>query len=121
MSSRSVTSADIVPPRARLRWAVCLGAVGLVGCGGPEPPTMEEIRSAYAAHMRRDPVHEIGLAAQAPPAVLPNQAPLCTSDGGSHFDCRIKVIFETKGSKRSDEQKIHIRRDGGSWIIDSLN
>lgn len=118
---RSLPLDDIVTPRLLIRWASFLGLGCLVGCAGPEPPTTEDIRSAYAAHMRRDPVHEIGLSAQAPPAVIPNQSPICTSDGGSHFDCRIRVIFETKGRKRSDEEKVHIRRDGESWIIDSLN
>lgn len=71
-----------------------------------------------------DPAHAAGLAAKAPPVVIPNQEPRCTPDGNGHFDCRIRVIFEAKDSKRSQrsqEHNLHIKRDAGTWIIDSLN
>ena len=94
----------------------------LTACGGQEiPPTTDEIRRAYAAHLISDPVHERGLEANQPPAVIPNQDPICIRDSNSHFDCRIKVIFETGRKLRSEEQTIHIQRETGRWVIDSLN
>lgn len=89
-------------------------------CGTP-PPTTEEIREAYAAHMRADPVHEIGLKARQTPVVIPSQEPVCSSDGDAHFDCRIRVIYETKQARRSEDQTLHIKREGGTWIIESLD
>ena len=98
-------------------------ALLLAACG-QNAPTTEEIRNAYANHVRGDPLHEVGLDAKAPTVVIPNQEPRCSSDGNGHFDCRIRVIFEAKEanrSQRSQEQNIHIRRDAETWIIDSLN
>ena len=82
---------------------------------------MEDIRQAYAAHVDADPVHEVGLGARAQPAVIPNQDLRCSSDGNSHFDCRVRVIFETSSERRSQDQLVHVRREGGTWIIDSVN
>lgn len=82
---------------------------------------MADVRSAYAQHVEQDPVHEVGLKAKEPPAVIPNQEPECSSDGSGHFDCRIRVIYETKAARRSEEQTIHIRRADGGWVIDSLD
>lgn len=112
-------------PLPRMR-DFCAGAVAaatflLVSACSSQPPTAEEIRAAYAAHVREDPVHEVGLRAKAAPAVIPNQEPRCTSDGNGHFDCRIRVIFETTSEPRSQDQLIHIRSEGGTWVIDSIN
>lgn len=85
------------------------------------PPTAEDIRQAYAAHVERDPVHGAGLKAVEAPAVIPYQEPRCSSDGNYHFDCRITVIFETRAGRHSQEQVIHIRRTDGAWHIDSIN
>lgn len=92
----------------------------LSACGG-RPPTTEEIRQAYADHVQRDRVHEVGLQAKQAPLVIPQQQPLCTHDGKSHFDCRIRVIFETADGPRSEEHDVHVRREGGTWIMDSVN
>lgn len=59
--------------------------------------------------------------ANAQPAVIPQQEPICSSDGNGHFDCRIRVIYETRTTRRSEEQMIHIRRTGSGWAIDSVN
>ena len=101
-------------------WLPLAAALFLAGCGG-RPPTVEELRTAYATHMRDDPVHEKGLSAKEAPAVIPQQEPRCKSDGNGHFDCRIRVIYETEGSRHSKEQAIHVRREGGGWIIDSID
>lgn len=121
-SPTNATSARTRP----LRRIVFPGSVALflLGCQEQQAPTTEEIRKAYAAHVGGDPAHAAGLAAKAPPVVIPNQEPKCTPDGNGHFDCRIRVIFEAKDSKRSQrsqEHNLHIRRDAGTWIIDSLN
>lgn len=92
----------------------------VAGCG-PPPPTAEDIRQAYADHVRRDPVHERGLQAKEAPMAIPQQRPSCTRDGRTHFDCRIRVIFETQAGRESQEQQIHIRRERDSWVIDSIN
>lgn len=93
----------------------------LLNACAEEPPTALDIRQAYAAHMERDPVHGVGLRAKAAPVAIPQQDPDCRSDGGAHFDCRIRVIYETRAGPRSEEQVIHIRRENGSWLIDSIN
>lgn len=103
----------------RSPWFV-LAALALAGCGRA-PPTIEDIRDAYTAHVQADLVHEKGLGASEAPLVIPNQEPACTSDGGGHFDCRVRVIFETPQGRHSQEQKVHVRRDQGSWTIDSMN
>ncbi len=59
--------------------------------------------------------------ARAQPVVIPNQEPDCSSDGNGHFDCRIRVIYESPAGPASQQQTIHIRRTADSWIIDSLN
>lgn len=92
----------------------------LSGCGAP-PPTTDDIRRAYAEHVQADRVHEVGLEAKQAPIVIPQQEPNCSRDGRTHFDCRIRVIFETVAGPRSEEHKVHIRREGGSWIADSVN
>lgn len=94
--------------------------LALAACA-EEPPTAYDIRQAYAAHMERDPVHEVGLRAKAAPVAIPQQEPNCRSDGNAHFDCRIRVIYETSAGRRSEEQLIHIRRENGTWLIDSIN
>ena len=101
-----------------LSWIIA--TIAITACGSP-PPTVENLRQAYAAHVEEDRVHKTGLQAQEAPVVIPNQQPNCTRDGGAHFDCRIRVIFETEGRKRSQEQVVHIKREGGAWIIDSLD
>lgn len=100
--------------------AVSTILMAMVACGW-QPPTADEIRRAYAAHVRMDPVHEVGLEAKNPPVVIPNQEPRCTSDGNAHFDCRIRVIFETRSGPRSQEQVVHVRSANGGWAIDSVN
>lgn len=107
-----------------------VGAIGLLrglvplallsGCGAP-PPTTDDIRRAYAEHVRLDRVHERGLEAKQAPLVIPQQEPICSRDGRTHFDCRIRVIFETTAGPRSEEHNIHIRLESGSWIADSVN
>lgn len=92
----------------------------LSACGAPAP-TAEELRQAYATHVEADRVHERGLRAKEAPVVIPQQEPNCSRDGTSHFDCRIRVIFETPAGPRSQEQNVHVRRDGASWAIDSIN
>ena len=97
-------------------------ALLFLGACAERPPTVTDIRNAYAQHLQHDPVHEIGLKAKAPPLVIPSQEPNCVPDGTQHFDCRIKVIYENTEGPRSQEQRIHIRRaDSNTWIIDSLN
>lgn len=96
------------------------GLLALASCGS-RPPTTEEIRDAYARHVRDDPVHEVGLKARQAPVVIPQQEPACSSDGDTHFDCRIRVIFETDAGRKSEEQRVHIRREGRSWVMDSVN
>ena len=93
----------------------------LLNACAEQPPTALDIRQAYAAHMERDPVHGVGLRAKAAPVAMPQQEPDCRSDGDAHFDCRIRVIYETRAGRRSEEQVIHIRRANGSWLIDSIN
>ena len=92
----------------------------LSSCGAP-PPTTEDIRRAYAEHVEADRVHERGLQAKQAPLVIPQQEPNCSRDGRTHFDCRIRVIFETEAGPHSEEQNVHVRREGGTWIIDSVN
>lgn len=106
---------------AWLGFAAWLVPLGLLSACGASPPTADDIRRAYAIHVENDPVHERGLRAKRAPAVIPRQDPDCTRDGWSHFDCRIRVIFETPTAPRSQEQTIHIRRDRGAWVIDSAN
>lgn len=106
--------------RNRSRWFV-LAALPLSGCSSTSPPTIDEIRNAYTVHVRADRVHEKGLDAYEAPAVIPNQEPACVSDGGGHFDCRVRVIFETSEGRRSEDQMVHIRRDEETWTIDSMN
>ena len=101
-------------------WLPLATALFLAGCS-ERPPTVEELRTAYATHMRGDPVHEKGLSAKEAPVVIPQQEPRCKSDGSGHFDCRIRVIYETDGDRHSKEQAIHVRREGGGWIIDSID
>ena len=97
-----------------------LAALALSGCGRA-PPTVDDIRAAYTAHVQADRVHEKGLGANEAPLVIPNQEPACTSDSGGHFDCRVRVIFETSQGRQSQEQIVHIRRDEGMWVVDSMN
>jgi hypothetical protein len=92
----------------------------LAGCGAP-PPTTDEIRRAYSEHVEADRVHERGLQAKEAPVVIPQQEANCSRDGRTHFDCRIRVIFETAAGARSQEQNVHIRREADAWIIDSVN
>ena len=92
----------------------------LWGCGAP-PPTTDDIRRAYAEHVEADRVHELGLQAKQAPLVIPQQDANCRRDGTAHFDCRIRVIFETAEGPRSEEHAVHIRSEGGSWIVDSVN
>lgn len=103
----------------RSPWFV-LAALALAGCGRA-PPTIDDIRNAYTAHVRADRVHEKGLGANQAPLVIPNQEPVCTSDGGGHFDCRVRVIFETRDGRRSQEQMVHIRSDERAWVVESMN
>lgn len=91
-----------------------------MSCGVPAPTT-EELRQAYAEHVEADRVHERGLEAKQAPVVIPQQEATCSRDGRTHFDCRIRVIFETPAGPRSEEQNVHVRRDGVSWAIDSIN
>ena len=104
-----------------MRPAVTAAGLILLASCGPKPPTAQEIRDAYAKHVTDDPVHEVGLRARQAPVVIPQQEPVCTRDGGTHFDCRIRVIFETEAGPRSQEQRVHIRREAGAWIMDSVN
>lgn len=116
----------MLPPRnasslaLAVRLSVLTALLTLTGCG-TQAPTTDQIRTAYAAHLAADPVHKEGLRANEAPAVIPQQEPACRSDGNGHFDCRIRVVFETSSSRRSQEQMIHIRRENGAWIIDSVN
>ncbi len=103
----------------RSSWFV-LASLALTGCGRA-PPTIDDIRNAYTAHVRADRVHEKGLGANEAPLVIPKQEPACSPDGGGHFDCRVRVIFETAQGRQSEEQIVHIRRDGGAWVIESMN
>ena len=100
---------------------VPLAAFLLLSACGTTPPTTQEIREAYADHVRSDRVHEVGLRAKQAPVMIPQQEPRCSHDGSTHYDCRIRVIFETAGGPRSEEQSVHIRHEGGAWIIDSVN
>lgn len=102
------------------RIALVSPLVLLAACG-QQAPTVEEIREAYAAHMRRDPVHERGLRAKDAPAVIPQQEPQCTPDGRTHFDCRIRVVFETPAGRHSQEQAVHIKLERGTWSVESIN
>lgn len=110
--------------KARLL-ALCLPfCLMLASCEGPQAPTTEEIRTAYAAHLAADPAHAAGLAAKSPPAVIPNQQPSCASDGNGHFDCEISVFYELNEggrNKRSARHTLHIRKVGAMWVIESLN
>jgi hypothetical protein len=102
---------------------IIAGALALIvvaSCNA-HPPTADEIRDAYAAHLKADPVHEVGMRANTSPAVIPQQEPACSSDGNAHFDCRIRVIYETSAGRHSQEQMVHVRRSGGSWVVDSVN
>ena len=117
---RSLEKAGTALGRAVSLLFVVVGLPVLASCG-PKPPTTEEIRDAYARHVRDDPVHEVGLKARQAPIVIPQQEPVCSSDGNAHFDCRIRVIFETQAGPRSQEQSVHIRHEGGRWIMDSVN
>lgn len=74
--------------------------------------------------MKADPGHTVGLAAKAPPAVIPNQQPNCTSDGNAHYDCQISVFYELDAigrSRRTARHTLHIRKAGAGWVIESLN
>lgn len=108
----------VAPAAGRVRWLAPLAL--LSGCGTP-PPSTDDIRRAYAEHVEADRVHERGLQAKQAPLVIPQQEPNCSRDGRTHFDCRIRVIFETAGGPRSEEQNVHVRHEGGAWIIDSVN
>lgn len=70
--------------------------------------------------MQRDPVHERGMYARRAPAVLPHQLADCSADGNGHFDCRVRVIFETAAGRRSVRQFVHIRRARETWVIESI-
>lgn len=99
-------------------------SLSMTSCEGPQAPTTDDIRAAYAAHLKGDPAHAVGLAAKSPPAVIPNQQPRCASDGNGHFDCEISVFYELDGggrNKRSARHALHIRKVGPVWVIDSLN
>ena len=117
---RSWEKAGLALGRLVFLTVVSAGLLLLTSCG-PKPPTAQEIRDAYARHVRADPVHEVGLKARQAPIVIPQQEPVCTPDGNAHFDCRIRVIFETDAGPKSEEQRVHIRREGGSWVMDSVN
>lgn len=96
----------------------------LESCQRQKAPTTDEIRTAYAAHVAADPAHVAGLAAKSPPAVIPNQQPACTPDGNRHFDCEINVFYDVGNEnrdKRSARHALHIRKNGSSWVIESLN
>lgn len=107
--------------RARPRFGLWPVALALLASCGVQPPTAEEIHHAYAEHVHADRAHELGLQAKQAPVVVPQQEPRCTADGNAHFDCRIRVIFETDAGPRSQEQQVHIRRESGRWVIDSIN
>ena len=108
-------------PVALARLAALLGHLSLLSGCGVSPPTTDDIRRAYAEHVKVDRVHERGLQAKQAPLVIPQQEPNCSRDGRTHFDCRIRVIFETAAGPRSEEQNVHVRHEGGAWIIDSVN
>lgn len=103
----------------RVAFALVLACLG--GCERAKPPTIDEVRRAYAAHMRLDPVHELGMRAKTRPALIPTQEPLCTADNASHFDCRIDVFYEAAGARRSSREFIHIVRQTHGWQIESVN
>lgn len=110
--------------QALVRTAFVSVLMMLEGCQRQQAPTTDEIRSAYAAHVAADPAHAVGLAARSPLAVIPNQQPACTPDGNSHFDCEIDVFYDVGGGnrdRRSARHAFHIRKDGSSWVIESLN
>lgn len=115
-------TSPVATPRLAAAWRV-VGAAPLVllSACGVAPPTTDEIRRAYAEHVEADRIHERGLQAKEAPVVIPQQEANCSRDGRTHFDCRIRVIFETAAGPRSQEQNVHIRREGGAWIIDSVN
>lgn len=92
---------------AALRLLILAAAIGSLSSCGVPAPTTEELRQAYAAHVQVDRVHERGLEAKHAPLVIPQQEPNC--------------IFETPAGHRSEEQNVHIRRDGAAWVIDSVN
>lgn len=106
---------------AALRLLTLAAAIGSLSSCGVPAPTTEDLRQAYAAHVQVDRVHERGLEAKHAPLVIPQQESNCSRDGRTHFDCRIRVIFETPAGHRSEEQNVHIRRDGAAWVIDSVN
>lgn len=108
----------VVPAARRVGWLAPFAL--LSGCG-VAPPTTDDLRRAYAEHMEADRVHERGLQAKQAPLVIPQQEPNCSRDGRTHFDCRIRVIFETAAGPHSEEQNVHVRFEGGAWIIDSIN
>ena len=104
-----------------LRVVAWLAPLSLLSGCGVSPPTTDDIRGAYAKHVEADRVHERGLQAKQAPLVIPQQEPNCSRDGRTHFDCRIRVIFETAAGPRSEEQNVHVRHEDGAWIIDSVN
>ena len=78
----------------------------VAGVCGVAPPATDEIRRAYAEHVEADRVHERGLQAKEAPVVIPQQEASCSRDGRTHFDCRIRVIFETDAEGTVTEWRV---------------
>jgi hypothetical protein len=113
--------AGFAPLRRAFRIVLTLGTLAFLSACGVPAPTTAELRQAYADHVESDRVHERGMEAKQAPVVIPQQEPSCSRDGWAHFDCRLRVIFETPAGRRSEEQNVHVRRHGDSWVIDSIN